>query len=131
MYRTRHRERRETLAYWPVEDTEKSEAVGLVTDLSAEGIQIHSNHKFRKGKALTVRIAVDAALIGTDHISLVIQNVWCRASGIHGLYHTGFKIVEISETERRNLQKLFQAFSYPAPASERNAEGTALSAIKR
>ena len=116
MFKERHRERRETLAYWPAEDVEKGEAVGLVTNLSEEGVQIHSKHEFLKGQTSTIRITVDAMLTGTDHISLVIENVWCRASGVPDLYHTGFKIVDISDMARRGLRNLLQAFSYSLPS---------------
>jgi len=70
MQKQRHLERRETLAYWPATDTGKGESVGLVTDLTEEGIHLHSKHGFLKGQTLTIRIAVDALLAGTDHISL-------------------------------------------------------------
>jgi hypothetical protein len=122
MYKERHRERRETLAYWPAKDAEKGEAVGLVTNLSEEGIQIHSKHEFRKGQVITMRITVDPKLAKTDHISLVIENVWCRASEVHGLYHAGFRTVGISNTAKKGLRNLFQAFSYPAPSEGDNAE---------
>jgi hypothetical protein len=111
----RHRERQETLGYWPATETGKGESVGLVTNLTEDGIQIHSKHDFLKGQILTIRISVDAMLAGTDHISLVIENVWCRASGISDLYYAGFKIIDISETAKRSLMNLFQAFSYPVP----------------
>jgi hypothetical protein len=111
----RHFDRRETLAYWPVQDTVKGEAVGLVTNINEKGIEIHSNHGFTKGQMLTIRIAVDARLCGTDHISLVVENVWCRASGFAGLFHAGFKIVDISDMAKRALRNLMAAFSYLAP----------------
>jgi len=120
--RPRQRERRETLAYWPVEDMEKGEAVGLVTNLSEDGIQIHSKHDFRKGQVLTIRIAVDARLSGTNQICLVVENVWCRTSGLKTLYHAGFKIVDISEAATRGLRNLLAAFSYPAPGGRTRAE---------
>ncbi|MBI3987510.1 MAG: PilZ domain-containing protein [Lentisphaerae bacterium] len=115
MDKQRHLERRETLAYWPAEDTVKGEHVGLVTNLTEEGIQIHSKHAFPKGQRLSIRIAVDATLIGTDHISVVVENVWCSASGVPGLNHAGFRIVDISDTARKGIRDLLWAFSYPIP----------------
>jgi hypothetical protein len=111
----RHRERRETLAYWPVRDAEKGEAVGLVTDISDEGMQIHSEHGFAKGETLKVRITLDTKLVGTDRISAVIENVWCQPSGLSGLYHAGFKVVNMSDKAKLSLRKLMEVFSYPAP----------------
>ena len=111
----RHKERRETLAYWPARDVKKGEPVGLVSNLNDEGVQIHSKHSFRKGEILTIRIAVEPMLAGTDRITLVVENVWCRASGLSGLHHAGFKIVDISALARRSLSKLLESFSYPAP----------------
>jgi hypothetical protein len=111
----RHTDRRETLAHWPAQDAANGESVGLVTNLSEKGVEIHSKHGFTKGQTLTIRIAVDAKLSGTDSISLVVENIWCRASGVPDLFHAGFKIVDISDRAKRALVNLMQAFSYLAP----------------
>jgi hypothetical protein len=115
MHKARHLERRETLAYWPVKNGNTGETVGLVSNLSEEGVQIHSRHEFDRGAVLPIRIKVDAVLVGTDHISLTIENVWCQASGVHDLYFAGFKIVEISDAAKGSLKSLLAAFSFPAP----------------
>ena len=106
----RHVDRRETLAHWPAQDTDTGEAVGLVTNLSEKGIEIHSKHGFTKGQMLTIRMAVDAKLCGTDHISMVVENVWCRASGVAGLFHAGFKIVDISDRAKRDSSQPYGGF---------------------
>lgn len=93
----------------------KEKAVGLVTNFSNEGIQIHSVHAFSKGDTLTIRIDVDEMLAGTDHISMVVKNVWCRSSRVESLYHAGFKIIDISERAKINLQNLMETFSYLVP----------------
>lgn len=115
MAEMRHAERRETLAYWPAEDDEKGESVGLVTDLSEEGICVHGVHGFTKGQMLTLRIAVDKKMSGTSHITLRVRNAWSRASAVPGLYHAGFKIVEISDEARKAIRNLLQSFSYAIP----------------
>lgn len=112
----RHRERRETLAYWPVEDAKKGEAVGLVTDISDEGMQIHSKHEFAKGETMTVRIALNAKLTGISTISAVVENVWCQPSAVDGLYHAGFKVVDMSDRAKLSVRKLLELFSYPVPS---------------
>jgi len=111
----RLRERRETLAYWPAKNAENGKAVGLVSNLTEDGIQILSKHGFRKGQMLAIQISVITKLAGADHISLVIKNVWSRASGISGLYHSGFRIVDMSDVARGTLINLINSFSYPAP----------------
>jgi hypothetical protein len=111
----RHSERRETLGYWPVEDTDSGEAVGLVTNLNEEGVQVHSRHGFSKGQVLTIRIEASTGPAGASPIALLVENAWCRASGVPGLYHAGFKVVGISDRARRGIKNLLQAFSYPAP----------------
>jgi hypothetical protein len=112
MERQRHLERRETLAYWPAEAVENGEAVGLVTNLNEAGIQIHSAHGFLKGQKLAIRITVDVAQAGTDHISLSVENVWSSRSSVAGLYHAGFRIIDISDSARLSVRALIEAFSY-------------------
>ena len=114
----RHFDRRETLAYWPVQQTEKGEAVGLVTNFSREGIQIHSKHTFSKGEILTIQIAVDAIFAGADNITMVVENAWCHASRVENLYHAGFKIMDISDRAKQSLRNLIEAFSYPVPGQQ-------------
>lgn len=111
----RHAERRETLAYWPARDDDTGEAVGLVTDVSESGVNLHSKHAFSPGEKLTVRIAINPKLTGTDHITLHIENVWCRRSGVPELYHAGFTLFDVSTAAKQGIRNLLQAFSYPAP----------------
>lgn len=115
MQRIRHLERRETLAYWPALDEQSGESVGLVTNLSEEGVSIHSQSQFEPGQKLNLRITVDPKLAGYSFIHLHIENAWCHTSGISGTYHAGFKIKNLSGEAREGITHLLTTFSYPAP----------------
>ncbi len=110
----RRLERRETLAHWPVMDIQTGEEVGLVTNLTEEGLQLQCKRRFEKGQELAIQIMVDEKVVKTDSISLVIRNVWCRSGGKEGGFKAGFAIVDISEKDKRNLNNLINAFSYLA-----------------
>jgi hypothetical protein len=112
----RHLERRETLAYWPASDEQCGESAGLVTNLNEEGISIHSPHPFEPGHRLNIRVQVDPQMAGHPFIHLHVENVWCRPSGMSGIYHAGFRLVNVSPEAREEIQKLLTAFSYPAPS---------------
>ena len=114
MQKIRHLERRETLAYWPALEEQNGEAVGLVTNLSEEGISIHSHVQFEYGHRLNIRVPVDPALAGYSFLHLHIENMWCHSSGVKGTFHSGFKIINLSNEAREGIQKLLTAFSYPA-----------------
>jgi hypothetical protein len=122
MQSLRHLERRETLTSWPAEDIENGEAVGLLTNLHEEGVQIHSEHRFLKGETLTIRITVDAMLAGTPHISVVVENVWSSDRYVGGLHPAGFRIVDISDKARKSVRALIAAFSYTLASEEGRAE---------
>lgn len=115
MQKLRHTERRETLAYWPARQEETGESVGLVTDLSEEGISIHSTCQFEPGHRINIRVAVDPKLTGLHFLHLHIENVWCHPSGIAGSYHSGFKLVNLAPEAQDGIRKLIASFSYPAP----------------
>ena len=115
---TRHLERRETLAYWPAQQEETGEKVGLVTDITEQGINLHSETEFPKGRRLHLRIATDRETAGVDHVSLQVQNVWCRKSEVGNIYHSGFKILEISKEAQQALQQLLRAFSFPVKPTD-------------
>ena len=115
MKRIRHAERRETLAYWPARDEQSGESVGLVTDLSDEGINIHSQTPFELGQRLNIRVAVDPKLTGLHYLHLHVENAWCHPSGVAGMFHSGFRLWNLSEDSREAIHKLLMSFSYPAP----------------
>ena len=115
MNKIRHAERRETLAFWPARDEQSGEAVGLVTDLSEEGVCIHSHARFEAGQRLNLRVAVDPKITGASAIHLHIENAWCHPSGMTGCFHSGFKLINLSFEARDGIQKLVSAFSYPVP----------------
>jgi len=115
MQTLRHFERRETLAYWPAREEQTGESVGLVTNLSEDGISIHSPHPFETGHRMNIRVTVDSKLSGTHLLHLHVENAWCHPSGVSGTYHAGFKIINLSPDAEEGIQKLLTAFSYPAP----------------
>jgi len=117
MHRIRHLERRETLAYWPALEEQTGESVGLVTNLSEEGISLHSQCLFEQGHRLNIRVTVDPNLTGTHFIHLHVENAWCHPSGVPGSYQAGFKILNLSPESRTGIQNLLKSFSYPAPGS--------------
>ena len=115
MQRIRHLERRETLAYWPALDEQTGESAGLVTNLSEEGISIHSQSQFEVGQKLNLRVSVDPEIAGHPFLHLHIENAWCHPSGISGTYNAGFKIRNLSDESREGILQLLTTFSYPAP----------------
>ena len=101
----RHLERRETLAYWPAEIAENGETVGLITNLNEEGLQIHSDHGFIKGQKLSIRIAVDVAQAGKDHISVCVENVWSAVSSVGGALPAFWTTTVIYPLTSKNSRK--------------------------
>jgi len=112
----RHAERRETLAYWPARDEQSGDSVGLVTDLSEEGVSVHSHCRFEAGQRLNIRVAVDPKITGYTSLHLHVENVWCHPSGMTDCFHSGFKLLNVSFEAREGIQKLVTAFSYPVPS---------------
>jgi hypothetical protein len=112
----RHLERRETLAYWPASDEQSGESVGLVTNLNEEGISIHSPHPFELGHRLNLKIQVDPQFAGHPFIHLHAENTWCRPSGMSGIFHAGFRLINVSQEAREEIRELLAGFSYPAPS---------------
>jgi hypothetical protein len=117
MKHIRHAERRETLAYWPAREEQTGESVGLVTNLSEEGINIHSQHPFERGQRINLRVTVEPKLSGLHHLHLHAENAWCHPSGMPGYFQAGFKLVNLSADMREGILKLLTSYSYPAPHS--------------
>ncbi len=112
MQKIRHMERRETLAYWPALDEQSGDSVGLVTDLSEEGLNIHSHIQFETGQKLNLRVVIDPNISGVSLIHLHVVNAWCHPSGLSGHFHAGFKITNLSADADEAILKLLTAFSY-------------------
>ena len=114
----RHLERRESLAYWHASQQHTGKLVGLVTELTDEGVNIHSRQSFMKGQTLSIKVNLDLELCGKDEILIRIKNVWCRRSEMSGIYHAGFEILKISDDDREAIRKLLESFSYLVPPYE-------------
>lgn len=118
MPKTRHSDRRETFAYWPAYNEFTGKKVGLLTNISDEGIQLHSANPFEPEQIIPLRIAPPARLTGAKEIVLTVQNVWCWPASNPALYHAGFKIIRASPMARKALRKLKDAFSYLVPLQD-------------
>lgn len=114
----RHLERRESLAYWHAHQEHTGKLLGLVTELTDEGVNIHSRRSFMKGQTFSIKVNLDMELSGKEEIRLKIKNVWCRRSEMSGIYHAGFEILNISDEDRNAVRKLLESFSYLVPPYE-------------
>ncbi len=114
--KTRQSDRRETLAYWPAFNEYTGKKVGLLTDISEGGIQLHSEAPFLPDQRISLVISPPSPLTGAKEIRFTVQTIWCRPAIEPHLYHAGFKIVRITPRARAALEKLQNAFSFVTPS---------------
>jgi hypothetical protein len=115
MFEDRRRIRQETLTQWPAEDTERGEDIGVVTNITDEGLQLLGEREFSEGETFLMQMKVDSRMVGADSISFMVENVWCSSNSRSDSYRAGFKIVHMSEMAKRGLKNLFSSFSYASP----------------
>jgi hypothetical protein len=115
MTKTRQIDRLETFAYWPAHNEFTGKKVGMLTNISDAGIQLHSEVPFTADQIIPLRLAPPSNMTGVKEILLTVQNVWCWPAVNPKLYHAGFKIIRATYTARKALKKLEDAFSYPVP----------------
>lgn len=111
----RRSERRETLAYWEARRADNGAPAGRVSNITPEGLNLHTTHPFLPGDQLRLRILLDRAMAGAEHIDVDIENAWCRPTEDPAVFHAGFKILKISDAARKVVERLLAEFSYPAP----------------
>ncbi|MEI6808815.1 MAG: PilZ domain-containing protein [bacterium] len=111
MKEKRSTERRETYEYWTVTETATGRRIGVVIDLTREGLRLHCEEIIPSGKLIQVTVHIDKKIAGTDKIDLELRCRWCRKTRVSHLNAVGFAIVSPSPDYLKIEQKLIDFFS--------------------
>ncbi|MEW5924978.1 MAG: PilZ domain-containing protein [Candidatus Zixiibacteriota bacterium] len=93
-------------SYLGVFDRETDKLLGGLADLTADGIMLFGDTAFQVNQTCDVRLTLPKAILECREIVFSVSCVWCRRSVDTVLYHTGFKIIDITEEEKGKITRL-------------------------
>lgn len=88
-----------------VVNTIDGQPIGIVSNLSPEGMMLITSRQMFAGGILQLDIAPPASLHG-NRISLGLKVLWCTPANSPDEYWAGLEIIDISPDGRRALQQL-------------------------
>lgn len=92
-----------------VYDTLSDERMGLLANLSAEGMMIIGNKDVVEGAVYQVRVPLDS--FDTDMVDLGIECLWSTEAGAEQKYWSGYQIIDISDSDKTVLKVLIDALA--------------------
>jgi hypothetical protein len=111
----RAQERRETLSYWKVFDAQSERLLGRLTNVTTEGLQVHSEQPIPENADYHIRIETPEDITGYGRVFINARSMWCQKNPMTDLYSAGFKITGQLPEYVDAVRRLIEHFSYPAP----------------
>lgn len=90
----------------PAYDAQTRRFLGLVQDITEEGVQLFGVKMETESVKTLIVQASDYVKSAPLHFNAVCK--WTRRENLQGYYVSGFEIVEITEDARKNLMKLME-----------------------
>jgi hypothetical protein len=84
--------------------------LGLLEDITVEGMRLRSNRIIETGRVLSAIITLPCELHGCTRIELQAKCVWGRKTDHPDLYDNGFQFFEVMPSETEVIETLIQRF---------------------
>lgn len=102
----RQLERRRAGAYFEVRNGENDDMLGMLSDLTVDGMCLHTPLELETGETIPVRIDFAINIQGQSEIACDAVPVWCRMVGMAGCNQAGFKFQNISDSDRGRIEEI-------------------------
>jgi hypothetical protein len=112
MIEERSLKRKNLIYYLNVIDIDTGLAIGRVLDLTAEGIMTFSETTVGSNQIFNLIIHLPVEVVSKKEIVLVAESLHCKKDSVSGLYHTGFKIIDIDKSNKMNLLRSINRFGF-------------------
>jgi len=112
MFDKRKLKRRHLIYYLRVFRQPGGEQLGHLVDITEEGIMLISEQEFPAGLDYDLRMSLPAEISGKVEIDFKVHTLWCKRDVNPDFFAGGFKILEISDSDREIIERLVVKFGF-------------------
>jgi c-di-GMP-binding flagellar brake protein YcgR len=112
MENKRKYERRLARAYLGVFDSVKNQLLGMLVDISIDGLQIVGETSCQAELNHELRIEMHEEICGSKALLCYAKCVWCKKRDDEELYITGFQFLSIGENTKKRIDLLMQSSAF-------------------
>ncbi len=106
---SRKYERRPARAYLGVFDSVNNQSLGMLVDISINGLQTVGETSCQAELNHELRIELHEEIGGSKTLLLYARCVWCKKRDADELYVTGFEFLSIGENTKKRIELLMQS----------------------
>jgi len=103
--------RRRVSEYFIAFDQISNCRIGIVFDLSADGMMMITENRIEVPLILACRMALPAKVLGCDQLELSIEAKWCRQNDPTGVYETGFQFIDVTDHQQKLIQVILDKWT--------------------
>ncbi len=103
----------------PVFERDSYRQVGLVADLSADGMRLISSRPCDKNQILHCKVKLFKTIFRQDYLVLDARCMWSRKEAGGDEYESGFLFVNLSPTDAATISHLLIHYGEPQPTTQR------------
>ncbi len=92
----------------PVLDQMTGEQLGLLIDLSIDGLLIETNTLLQAGSVYQLEVMLPLAVDRSKNIEFTVKVAWAEAEGQTGVYCAGLFAIDLSDYELVNIEQLLK-----------------------
>ena len=103
--------RRQVSEYFIAYDQISDCRIGVVFDLSTDGMMMIAESRIEPPLILACRMALPAKVLGCDQLELSIEVMWCRQNELTGVYETGFQFIDPTAHQKKLIQVILDKWT--------------------
>ena len=107
----RKNNRRRVSEYFIAFDQISNCRIGVVFDLSVEGMMMITENRIEIPLILACRMALPAKVLGCDQLELSIEAKWSRQNDLTGVYETGFQFIDLTDHQQKLIRVILDKWT--------------------
>jgi len=111
MYDRRNEDRKCTSDYYLVHDSETGEMIGRVMDMNLEGTMMISETPMSVPLTVKCKMVLPGMIGRHKFLHFEAESIWCRKNTRLGWFETGYKITDLSDTDRQIIEELIDEWA--------------------
>ena len=91
-------------------DTHSDQPIGILSDISPEGMRVVGERGVAPGEAVEVRVPLPIEDLGSDELRFPCESRWSRRDPATDSIHTGFRLINLPDAQRCLLMSVIDEY---------------------